>query len=55
MQLLERGEIPFRKVGTHRRVRYLDAMAYKERVDVERSKVLDALAAQGQALKMGYE
>lgn len=27
----------------------------KERIDVERSKALDALAEQGQALKMGYE
>lgn len=55
VQLLERGEIPFHKIGTHRRIRYQDVITYKERIDLERNKVLDALAEQGQILKMGYE
>jgi excisionase family DNA binding protein len=55
VQLLEQGEIPFHKIGTHRRIRYQDLITYKERIDSERNKALDALAKQAQRLKMGYE
>lgn len=54
VQLLEKGYIPFHKIGTHRRVRYKDVMAYKERIDAQRRKALDELAAQAQDLNMGY-
>ena len=39
----------------HRRVRYKDVIAYKERRDAEGREALDALAEQAQALKIGYE
>ena len=53
--LLEKGEIPFRKVGTRRRVRYQDLMEYKNDIDAKRMQSLNELAAQAQELNMGYE
>ena len=54
VKLLETGEIPFRKVGKHRRVRFEDLISYKERIDEKRLKVLAKLAEQAQELDLGY-
>ncbi len=54
VKLLERGELPFRKVGTHRRVQYRDVLAYRKRIDEARKQALEDLAAQGQELDLGY-
>lgn len=52
--LLESGEIPYRKVGTRRRVRYQDLIDYKNNIDTEREQVLEELVAEAQELNMGY-
>ena len=43
INVLEKGDIPFHKVGTHRRVYVRDLCAYKAKRDGFRRKVLDDL------------
>ena len=50
--LLQEGKIPYRKVGTHRRVRADDVLAYKRELDEKRRIVLKELAAHDQELGM---
>ena len=51
---LKKGLLPFRNVGTHRRIRLSDLLAYKQQKDQKRSEALAALATQAQELGMGY-
>ena len=54
IEQLEHDAIPFRKVGTHRRILFKDLMNYKSKMESLRLKALEDLAAQAQELGMGY-
>ncbi|WP_287416375.1 helix-turn-helix domain-containing protein [Oceanithermus sp.] len=51
VKLLERGEIPFTRVGKHRRVLLKDVLEYQERI---REEALDELQRQAQELGLDY-
>ena len=50
IQLLDEGKIEYRKVGTHRRVRFEALMSYKRAADAERRAALAELAAYDQEI-----
>lgn len=54
IKLLESGEIPFRKVGTRRKIFYQDLREYQNKINGKRQETLAELAAQAQELNMGY-
>src|SRR5688500_8520368 len=54
VRLLDDGKIAFRMVGTHRRVRVADLLAYQRQDAAYRKSVADELAAQAQEHDLGY-
>ncbi|TWI43466.1 excisionase family DNA binding protein [Pseudoduganella flava] len=54
VRLLEEGKIPHHKVGTHRRIRFEDVVAYKEARRQASRTALQELADQAQELDLGY-
>lgn len=50
IKLLESGEIPYRKVGRHRRILMEDLMEYKEESDKQRRAAMDELVALSEEL-----
>lgn len=54
VRLLDQRIIPSTRVGTHRRVRIEDVLAYRRQRDEASRQALDELGAQAQDLGMGY-
>jgi len=53
-KLMDEGRIPCRKVGNHRRVKYEDVIAFKQKDDRARKRVIDQLIRDAQDQDMGY-
>ena len=54
VKLLEEGELPFHKVGTHRRIKLQDLEAYRSKMEKERDEALSELTRQSQELGLDY-
>ena len=54
VKLLERGELNFTKVGTHRRIRFEDLMAYKRMRREQSERAMEELVKQAQEENLGY-
>lgn len=54
IKLLGQGDIPFHRVGTHRRIKIEDVLAYRERREAERSAALTELTRLSEELPGGY-
>lgn len=54
VKLIETEQLPCKMVGSHRRILLSDLLTYKQRIDSDRLRVLDELAAEAQELGLGY-
>jgi len=50
IKLLDGGALPFRMVGTHRRLRLVDVLGYRDRQDAAAREALDELTRQAEDL-----
>ncbi len=54
IQLLEKGMIPFRRVGRHRRILFEDIVKYKGKSKEKSRNALQELTEEAQDLDLGY-
>lgn len=55
IKLLENNTIPFKKVGSHRRILLRDLVTYEKSLQRTREEKLKLLSTQAQELNLGYE
>lgn len=55
VEQMKSGQLAFQKVGTHRRIAYVELMRYREKMAAESQEAMNSLAAEAQELKLGYE
>ena len=55
INLLEENKIPYRKVGSRRKILFNDLMEYKKTMYYARKQALSELAAEGQALEQEFK
>ncbi|MBP0014265.1 MAG: excisionase family DNA-binding protein [Roseofilum sp. SBFL] len=54
LDLLDKNEIPHRKVGRHRQILFEELMNYKKKVEQSQKAALEELTAQAEELDLGY-
>jgi excisionase family DNA binding protein len=54
IRMLDEGRLPFRKVGSHRRVRFDDVAAFRAREDARREALLARIARESQDLGLEF-
>ena len=54
VKLLDNDKLPYRMVGTHRRVLFSDLMDYKKQSMIDRRNAVDALTAEAEELEMEF-
>ena len=54
VKLLETGVMPFKKVGSHRRIELKDLIQYEKMLQDSKEKNMSFLAKQAQELNLGY-
>lgn len=54
IQLLDKGQIPYHLVDSHRRIKVIDLVAYRDSDDAARRRVADELTTEAEKLGLGY-
>jgi len=54
IRMLDEGRLPSRKIGTHRRIRFDDVMAYRAGEEHERDALLARIAQESQSLGLEF-